>query len=628
MSMLKNKKLTFISLSVLLLLLTIFLIFYLSWSTNYRSKLLPRTYIGNLDVSRLEIDEVRDLLIKEEVRLREKGIVFSYNNESKTFPLSATSASPDIPESLLYVDSFVFDIEETANDAFAKKNRSFLDYIKTILVSDYKNQTLLSLSYQDEIILKWLNNNFSNLTIPAENAYFSINEEGDLINNKERIGKEVAVVNLKNELEESLKYLKTPHIILRTQSQYPSILQTDLEVLRPKAEEILAQGDFIIFYIDNSTKNEEKLTFKVKSSELITWITTKTANQIPTFSFDKEKIKKYLSSQVAKQINQEIVLPRFEIVDNKVSSWQVGKDGRELDLELSAENILDNLTVNLWEAEIKTKIISVEDFTSENDFSIKELIGVGHSNFAGSSANRRHNIEVGAEAIHGVLIKPDEEFSLVGALGDIDASTGYLPELVIKGNKTIPEYGGGLCQVATTIFRSALSSGLPITARRNHSYRVSYYEPAGMDAAVYDPWPDVKFINDTNNYILIQSRIEGNDIYFDFWGTKDGREATTTTPIIYNIVKPPATKIIETDELEPGQKRCTESAHNGADTYFDYIVTYPEGATTTPRQEVRFNSHYVPWQEVCLVGKEKEVEKEDIDNAEQTEEIKEEVTVN
>jgi len=173
---------------------------------------------------------------------------------------------------------------------------------------------------------------------------------------------------------------------------------------------------------------------------------------------------------------------------------------------------------------------------------------------------------------------------------------------VIKGDKTVPEYGGGLCQIGTTIFRTALATGLPITARQNHSYRVAYYEPAGTDAAVYIPNPDVRFVNDTGNYILIQSRLEKNDIYFDFWGVQDGRIATTTKPVVFNIVKPEPTKLIESDTLPLGEKKCTEKAHNGADAYFDYKVIYPEGATTTPVQERRFKSHYVPWQEVCLVG--------------------------
>ena len=70
----------------------------------------------------------------------------------------------------------------------------------------------------------------------------------------------------------------------------------------------------------------------------------------------------------------------------------------------------------------------------------------------------------------------------------------------------MPEYGGGLCQIGTTVFRAAVNSGLPITERRPHAYRVVYYEPAGFDATIYDPRPDLRFINDTENYILIQTK--------------------------------------------------------------------------------------------------------------------------
>ena len=151
------------------------------------------------------------------------------------------------------------------------------------------------------------------------------------------------------------------------------------------------------------------------------------------------------------------------------------------------------------------------------------------------------------------------------------------------------------------MFRAALAAGLPITMRRNHSYRVGYYEPAGTDATIYDPWPDLRFINDTADYILIQSKIDGDNLSFEFWGTGDGRMAERTEPTIYNIVKPGPAKIIETTDLKPGEKKCAERAHNGADAYFDYKVTYAGGEI----KENRFSSHYVPWQEVCLLGVEK-----------------------
>jgi vancomycin resistance protein YoaR len=252
-------------------------------------------------------------------------------------------------------------------------------------------------------------------------------------------------------------------------------------------------------------------------------------------------------------------------------------------------------------------ILSVETTTPDvaigdiNNLGINEIIGTGMSNFSGSPANRRKNIKNGASKLHGLLIKPDEEFSLIEALLPVNASTGYFPELVIKGNKTTPEYGGGLCQIGTTIFRTALASGLPILERQNHSYSVSYYLENGLpgvDATIYDPKPDLRFKNDTGNYILIQSRIIGDKLYFDFWGTKDGRTATQTKPKTWGVKSPLPTKITESPDLAPGQKKCTESAHKGITASFNYIVSYTDGHTAT----TTFTSVYKPWQEVCLIG--------------------------
>lgn len=187
---------------------------------------------------------------------------------------------------------------------------------------------------------------------------------------------------------------------------------------------------------------------------------------------------------------------------------------------------------------------------------------------------------------------------MLGAIGKVDETTGFLPELVIKGDRTIPEFGGGLCQIGTTTFRAALDAGLPITERQNHSYRVVYYEPAGMDATIYDPRPDLKFINDTGNYILFVAKISGDNLTFEFWGTKDGRQVEMTKPNIWNITKPPPMKEIKTADLPPGEKKCTEKEHNGADAQFSRTITYPNGET---KDEV-WKSHYKPWQAVCLIG--------------------------
>lgn len=136
------------------------------------------------------------------------------------------------------------------------------------------------------------------------------------------------------------------------------------------------------------------------------------------------------------------------------------------------------------------------------------------------------------EKFHGVLIPPGEEFSFVDILGEVNEDTGWRPELVIRNNRTEPEYGGGICQVSTTLFRAAVFSGLRITMRQNHSYPVKYYKPIGFDASVYVPMPDMRFINNTPGHILIQGEIDGTELIFRIYGTDDGREVIVEDPVV------------------------------------------------------------------------------------------------
>ncbi len=236
-------------------------------------------------------------------------------------------------------------------------------------------------------------------------------------------------------------------------------------------------------------------------------------------------------------------------------------------------------------------------------YGLLEKIAEGSSNFKGSSVDRIHNIKTGIGYVDGTLVKPGEEFSMIKTLKSVSAAMGYVPELVIKGDKTEKEYGGGLCQVATTMFRTALNGGFPILERQNHSYRVPYYEPAGTDATIYFPKPDFRFSNNTKNYILIKTSIDlnTNTLTYSVWGTKDDRKIKIGTPVVTNIVTAPSTKWIETLDLPVGKIKCSETSHNGADAEFSYNVEYDDG---TKFDEV-FKSHYKPWQAICMKGVEK-----------------------
>ena len=251
-------------------------------------------------------------------------------------------------------------------------------------------------------------------------------------------------------------------------------------------------------------------------------------------NLDQAAIKAYLED-LARKVNSDPVDAKFSITDGKVTTFTEEKIGITLDAEKSLQTLISALTSKELPAQIALNYDSKKpaiNYGEVNNFGISALIGEGTSNFKGSPSNRIHNIKVATERYDGLLIKPGEEFSFVKALGEVDGDHGYLPELVIKNNATEPEFGGGICQVSSTAFRAAIYSGLKITARRNHAYPVSYYNPQGMDATVYVPNPDLRFVNNTPGYILIQTKIVGTVLTFDFYGTDDGRKTTVDGPTI------------------------------------------------------------------------------------------------
>ena len=224
----------------------------------------------------------------------------------------------------------------------------------------------------------------------------------------------------------------------------------------------------------------------------------------------------------------------FGEIDGQMAEIEPAKFGQRLDLSASQENIVQALIHNISSASLALESVEPEiNMEKLQGMGITALIGEGTSNFGGSPASRVHNINVGALKMDNILLSPGASFSFVDQLGDVDASTGYKPELVIKDGKIIPEYGGGLCQVSTTMFRAAIYAGLRIDERRPHSIPVRYYNPQGFDATIYPGSADLKFTNDTLAPILIQSRVEGSIITFSVFGSPDGRTVKVDGPYTY-----------------------------------------------------------------------------------------------
>ena len=258
--------------------------------------------------------------------------------------------------------------------------------------------------------------------------------------------------------------------------------------------------------------------------------------------------------QAAKELGREPQNAILAVKDNTMAIEQPEQSGFEVDIEQTVEDVRIALLAPRNEKTVVIEVpgISVDATVKGSDIDrlgIKDLIAEGTTNFAGSPKNRVFNINRALKQFQGVIIAPGEEFSFVKYLGPVDGENGYLPELVIKNNRTEPEFGGGICQVSSTVFRTAISAGLKITARRNHAYPVSYYRPYGMDATIYIPNPDLKFVNNTPGHIFLQPSVAGTKLTFQMYGTKDGRQVNVDGPHILESNPDGSMRTIFTQEV-------------------------------------------------------------------------------
>jgi len=252
----------------------------------------------------------------------------------------------------------------------------------------------------------------------------------------------------------------------------------------------------------------------------------------------------------------------------------------------------------------------VKDDATTDSLGVKELVRAETTYFYGSSPERVQNITTAAARFHGLLVAPGETFSMAKGLGDISLDNGFAEALIIYGGKTIKGVGGGVCQVSTTLFRTAFFAGFPVVERYPHAYRVSYYEKiagnhidpllAGMDATVYVPVVDFRFTNDTRYWLLMETYVnpEKSSITWKFYSTKDGREVKADFSGPTNIVDPPEPLYKENAELKKGEIKQLEWEAAGADVNVKRTVT----RNGEPYLTDVFNTHYEPWQAVFEYG--------------------------
>lgn len=424
-----------------------------------------------------------------------------------------------------------------------------------------------------------------------------------------QVGRQVDITASLEVLEALLFEHKDGLVPLVIKETEPVIM--DVKVAADLAQQVLSAP--LVLKMPNESSNLGPWKIEISDLAKLLVIERKTDSENAEYqvSLNQTALLNYLTG-LAPALRTEPVNPRFIFNDDtrQLEVIRPAVIGRALDVEASVEAITTKLPAGEHEIALVLKPVdpAVKDDTTGESLGITELVVAETSYFYGSDPARIQNISAAASSFHGLLIPPGATFSMASELTDISLENGYAEALIIVGKETVKGVGGGVCQVSTTLFRTAFFGGFPIVERHAHAYRVSYYEQqsngwvdtnlAGLDATVYVPLVDFKFTNDTPNWLLMETYVEGYSLTWKFYSAKDGRSMDWTTTGVTNVQAPPEPLYRENPDLPAGTIKQVDWAVEGASVEVNRIVYKDGGVYFTDT----FRTDYIPWQAIYEYG--------------------------
>lgn len=292
-----------------------------------------------------------------------------------------------------------------------------------------------------------------------------------------------------------------------------------------------------------------------------------------SYEIDTEAATKVISEKFAKlegaAVNATIKREngKFVITD--------GKAGIKVDLEKSIQNMKDHFDKD-WEfqgAETITLVTTVDepDITKEQLQQVKDVLGTYSTSFKANN-NRGKNINNAASRINGTILMPGEVMSASDTMGSRNAANGYLEAGSYLNGETVETYGGGVCQVSTTLYNAVILAELEITERSSHSMIVDYVQPS-MDAAISEGVLDLKIKNNTEAPIYIEGYTNGGTLTFTVYG-KEYRAASRKISYVSETLSTtdPGKKFVATADAVGTYKKAV-SAHMGIKAQLWKVVT-------------------------------------------------------
>lgn len=292
------------------------------------------------------------------------------------------------------------------------------------------------------------------------------------------------------------------------------------------------------------------------------------------YTIDKEKAVKVLEDNDA-TLNTEAVDAGLERKDGAFTVIP-GSQGVTVNVEESLDN-METYFSQKWDgndASVELAADVVEPKGTEEELAkVTDLLGSFHTSYGTSGAGRSQNVANGTAKINGSVIYPGEEFSVYQTVSPFEAENGYELAGSYENGTTVETYGGGICQVSTTLYNAVIRAELEVTERFNHSMIVSYVDPSA-DAAIAGTYKDLKFKNNTDAPIYIEGYTAGKVVYFNIFGheTRDsGRQVSFVSETLSTT--DPGVQYQSAPDQPIGYIHTVQSAHTGYTAQLWKIVT-------------------------------------------------------
>ncbi|EML6500146.1 VanW family protein [Clostridioides difficile] len=347
--------------------------------------------------------------------------------------------------------------------------------------------------------------------------------------------------------------------------------------------------------VENAYNLNRKSGFFGNLSKTISANFGKKSNLVVVINYDKNKLKAEME-KIAKEIDVDVKDATLDISGEKVKVIP-DSDGLKMDISKSMENFDNQTKKGNYKNELVVKATPAK-VKKEQLANIDTNLGTYSTTFKTSQINRSINIKLATDNISNVLLMPGETFSFNKHTGKRSKENGYKSAPVIMEGEMEEDYGGGVCQVSSTLYNSVLYAGLEIVNVKNHTIPSSYV-PKGRDATVADSGIDFLFKNNLKHPVYIKNYVSGNQIVCNIYGSAEDKQNITISTKLDGVSQT-TMKRVNDPTMPKGKEKVDKSGRNAysVSTY----RTFNDANGKKIKTEKIANSYYPKKEGIILVG--------------------------